>query len=103
MKKICVVTGTRAEYGLLYWVMKGIQENHELELQIIATGMHMSPEFGLTYREIEKDGFTINKKIEMILSADTPSAISKSTGIGIIGFSDAFVDLAPDIVIVLGD
>jgi len=103
MKKICVVTGTRAEYGLLYWLMKGIQENPELELQIIATGMHMSPEFGLTYREIEKDGFTINKKIEMTLSADTPSAISKSTGIGIIGFSDAFVDLAPDIVIVLGD
>jgi len=103
MKKICVVTGTRAEYGLLYWLMKGIREDPELELQIIATGMHMSPEFGLTYREIEKDGFTINKKIEMILSADTPGAISKSTGMGIIGFSDAYVDLAPDIVIVLGD
>jgi GDP/UDP-N,N'-diacetylbacillosamine 2-epimerase (hydrolysing) len=103
MKKICVVTGTRAEYGLLYWLMKGIQEDPELELQLIATGMHMSPEFGLTYREIEKDGFTINKKIEMIISADTPSAISKSTGIGLIGFSDAFVDLASDIVIILGD
>ena len=103
MKKICVVTGTRAEYGLLYWLMKGIQEDPKLELQIIATGMHMSPEFGLTYREIEKDGFTINKKIEMIISADTPSAISKSTGIGIIGFSDVFIDLDPDIVIVLGD
>ena len=68
MKKICVVTGARAEYGLLYWLMKGIQEDSELELEIIATGMHMSPEFGLTYREIEKDGFTINKKVEIVIS-----------------------------------
>ena len=83
--------------------MKEIQFTPEFELQIIATGMHLSPEFGLTYQEIEKDGFKINKKIEIILSADTPSAISKSTGLGIIGFSDAFIDLEPDIVIVLGD
>ena len=83
--------------------MKEIQFTPEFELQIIATGMHLSPEFGLTYQEIEKDGFKINKKIEIILSADTPSAISKSTGLGIIGFSDAFIDLEPDIVIFLGD
>ena len=83
--------------------MKGINEHSELKLQIVATGMHLSTEFGLTYKEIEKDGFKINKKIEMILSADTPSAISKSTGLGILGFSDAFMDLEPDIVIVLGD
>lgn len=55
MRKVCVVTGTRAEYGLLYWLMKGIEADPELELQIIATGMHLSPEFGLTYKEIEKD------------------------------------------------
>ncbi len=103
MKKICVVTGTRAEYGLLHWVMDGIKKSSDLELQIIATGMHLSPEFGLTYREIKKDGFTINRKIEMLLSSDTPSAISKSTGIGLIGFADAYHELDPDIVVVLGD
>ena len=103
MKKICVVTGTRAEYGLLQRLMKSIQETHELELQIIVTGMHLSPEFDLTYREIEKDGFHIDKKIEMLLSADTPSAISKSTGLGLIGFADAFAELKPDMIVVLGD
>ncbi len=103
MKKICVITGTRAEYGLLHWLMKGIDKSKDLELQIIATGMHLSTEFGLTFKEIEKDGFTINKKIEMILSADTPNAITKSTGIGMISFADALEDLSPDIVIVLGD
>ncbi|MBT6936789.1 MAG: UDP-N-acetylglucosamine 2-epimerase (hydrolyzing) [Candidatus Marinimicrobia bacterium] len=103
MKKICVVTGTRAEYGLLYWFMKGIQGDPQMELQIVATGMHLSPEFGLTYKNIEKDGFYINRKVEMLLSADTPSAISKSTGLGIIGFADVFSDLEPDIIVVLGD
>ena len=78
LRRVCIVTGTRAEYGLLYWLMKGIQNDPDLELQIIATGAHLSPEFGLTYQQIEQDGFTINKKIEMVLSADTPSAISKS-------------------------
>lgn len=102
-RKICVVTGTRAEYGLLYWLMMGIQEDPNLELQIIVTGMHLSPEFGLTYQEIEKDGFYINRKVEMLLSGDTPSAITKSTGLGIIGFADTFTDLNPDMIIVLGD
>ncbi len=102
-RKICAVTGTRAEYGLLYWLMKSIEDNPKLELQIIATGMHLSPEFGLTYREIEKDSFTINRNIEMLLSADTPSAISKSTGLGLIGFADAYNELDPDIVVILGD
>ena len=101
MRKICVITGTRAEYGLLYNLMKAIKDNANLELQVVATGMHLSPEFGLTYKEIIKDGFTINKKIEMLVSADTPSAISKSTGLGIIGFADAFAELKPDIVILL--
>jgi len=102
-RKICVVTGTRAEYGLLYLLMKSIKDDQKMELQIIATGMHLSSEFGLTYREIENDGFTINRKIEMLLSSDTPSAISKSTGIGLIGFADAYNDLNPDTVVVLGD
>jgi len=102
-KKICVVTGTRAEYGLLYWLMKSIEKDQNLELKTIATGTHLSPEFGLTYREIEDDGFHIDKKIEMVLSADTPSAIAKSTGLGMIGFSDAYSELNPDMVVVLGD
>ena len=102
-RKICVVTGTRAEYGLLYWPMKEIQEDADLALQIIATGMHLSPEFGLTYRQIEKDGFKIDKKIEMLLSSDTPVGISKSMGLGMIGFSEAYGDLKPDIVVLLGD
>lgn len=101
-RKVCVVTGTRAEYGLLYWLIKGIQEDSELELQLIVTGMHLSPEFGLTYKEIEKD-FVINKKIEMILSSDTPVGISKSMGLAQISFSEAYAELNPNLVLVLGD
>ncbi len=101
-RKICVVTGTRAEYGLLYWLMKEIESSDELELQIIATGMHLSPEFGLTYKEIEKD-FKIDKKIEMLLSSDTSIGISKSMGLAQISFAEAFEDLKPDIIVVLGD
>ncbi len=103
MKKVCVVTGARAEYGLLRWVIEGIQDSQKLDLQIIATGMHLSPEFGLTYREIEEDGFQIDRKVEMVLSADTPSAITKSIGLGLIGFGDVFSELQPDIVVLLGD
>ncbi|MDP1604436.1 MAG: UDP-N-acetylglucosamine 2-epimerase [Legionella sp.] len=102
MRKLCIVTGTRAEYGLLYWLMKEIEADNDLELQIIATGMHLSPEFGLTYKEIEKD-FTINKKIEMLLSSDTPIGISKSMGLAQISFAEAYDELKPDVVIVLGD
>lgn len=101
-RKICVVTGTRAEYGLLYWLMKEIEADDNLQLQIIATGMHLSPEFGLTYREIEKD-FVIDKKIEMLLSSDTPVGISKSMGIAQISFAEAYEELKPDIIVVLGD
>jgi GDP/UDP-N,N'-diacetylbacillosamine 2-epimerase (hydrolysing) len=98
-----VVTGSRAEYGLLYWLLKEIQATPEFDLQIAATGMHLSPEFGSTYQKIENDGFIINEKVEMLLSSDTPSAISKSTGLGMIGFADAYNDLKPDLLIVLGD
>ena len=103
MRKICVITGSRAEYGLLSGLMKAIQEDKELQLQVIATNMHLSPEFGLTYREIEKDGFTIDKKVEMLLSSDTPNATAKSVGLGTIGFADAYEDLKPDMIVVLGD
>lgn len=102
MRKICVVTGTRAEYGQLYWLMKEIEADTELELQIIVTGMHLSPEFGLTYKEIEKD-FTITKKIEMLLSSDTAIGISKSMGLAQISFAEAYDELKPDMVVVLGD
>ena len=102
-RKICVVTGTRAEYGLLRWVMQGIKDEPDLVLQIIATGMHLSPEFGLTYREIEKDGFQIDSKVEMLTSSDTPVGIAKSMGLGMIGFADALNELAPDLLVVLGD
>ncbi len=103
MRKICVITGSRAEYGLLSGLMKAIHEDAELQLQVIATNMHLSPEFGLTYREIEKDGFTIDKKVEMLLSSDTPNATAKSVGLGTIGFADAYEDLRPDMIVVLGD
>lgn len=103
MRKICVVTGTRAEYGLLRWVMQGIKDDPELTLQVIATGMHLSPEFGLTYREIEHDGFRIDRKVEMLTSSDTSVGIGKSMGLGLIGFADALNELTPDLIVVLGD
>ena len=102
-RKVCIVTGTRAEYGLLLWLMEGIRETPGLELQVIATGMHLSPEFGLTYLEIEKDGFSIDRKMEMLLSSDTPSGVAKSMGLGLISFGDALQQLQPDIMLVLGD
>ncbi len=102
MKKICVVTGTRAEYGLLYWLMKEIEQDSDLTLQIIVTGMHLSPEFGLTFREVERY-FKINKKIEMLLSSDTAIGITKSMGLAQISFAEAYADLEPDMVVLLGD
>lgn len=102
MKKICVVTGTRAEFGLLYWFMKGIESDKVLKLQIIVTNMHLSPEFGLTYKEIENE-FFIDKKIEILLSSDTHVGISKSMGLAQISFSEAYEELKPDLIVVLGD
>jgi GDP/UDP-N,N'-diacetylbacillosamine 2-epimerase (hydrolysing) len=103
MRKICIITGTRAEYGLLRWVMQGIKDSHELRLQIIATGMHLSPEFGLTYQEIERVDFQIDRKVEMLTSSDTSVGIAKSMGLGLIGFADALNELKPDLIVVLGD
>ena len=102
-KKICVITGSRAEYGLLYWTMKRFLESDIFELQICVTGMHLAPEFGLTYQQIEKDGFYINEKIEILLSSDSSVGISKSIGLGLIGFSEAFQRIKPDLIFILGD
>lgn len=102
-RKICVVTGTRAEYGLLYWLMREIQADPALELQLVVTGMHLSPEFGSTYKVVETDGFTIDARVEMLLSSDTPTGIAKSIGLGVIGFADALERLRPDILVLLGD
>ena len=102
-RKICVITGTRADYGLLRWVMQGIKDDADLSLQVIATGMHLSPEFGLTYKAIEADGFEIDRKVEMLTSSDTPAGIAKSMGLGMIGFADVLNELNPDLIVVLGD
>jgi len=101
-RKICVVTGSRAEYGLLFWLMKEINADSQCQLQIIVTGMHLSPEFGLTVSEIEKD-FRVDKKIEILLSSDTPVGVGKSTGLGLISFSEALAELSPDLLVLLGD
>jgi UDP-hydrolysing UDP-N-acetyl-D-glucosamine 2-epimerase len=102
-RKICAVTGTRAEYGLLVPLLEAIRREPEFQLQLVATGAHLSPEFGLTYREIERDGFPIDRKVEMLLSSDTPVGIAKSIGLAVIGFAEAFDQLQPDLVVLLGD
>lgn len=103
MRKICVVTATRAEYGLLKCLLEDIQNDSALELQVISTGSHLSPEFGLTNQQILDDGFVVNKTVEILLSSDTPVGVSKSMGLAQISFSEAFDELKPDIVVVLGD
>jgi len=103
MKKICIVTGSRAEYGLLYWLIKDLNNSPEFEMQLVVTGMHLSPEFGSTYSEIEKDGFKIDKKVEMLLSSDSSNGVVKSMGLGMIGMADALGELKPDLMVVLGD
>jgi GDP/UDP-N,N'-diacetylbacillosamine 2-epimerase (hydrolysing) len=102
-RKVCVVTGSRAEYGLLRWVIEEIRDAPDLELQIVATGAHLSPEHGLTFREIEADGFRVDRMVEMLLRSDTPVGIAKSMGLGLIGFADALQELQPDLLLVLGD
>lgn len=101
-KKICVITGSRAEYGLLYWFLKEVNKDENLKLQLIATGMHLSKKFGLTFKEIKKE-FKINKKINIDISYDSSIGISKSMGKAIKLFSEAYIELNPDIVVVLGD
>ena len=103
MKKIAVFTGTRAEYGLLYWLLKDIQAHSSLELQLLVSAMHLSPEFGMTYKQIESDGFKITEKVEMLLSSDSAVGTVKSMGLGVIGFADALNRMNPDLLIILGD
>ena len=102
-KKICVVTGSRSEFGLLTPLLSALKDDPDFDLQILVTGMHLSPEFGNTYQEILKSGFTINETIDMLLSSDTSTAIVKSMGLGMIGYADAFDRLKSDWVIILGD
>lgn len=103
MKKISILTATRAEYGLLKPIIEKLQRVDEFDVRVVVTGAHLSPEFGLTYREIEEDGIEIDEKIEILLSSDTPSAISKSMGLAMISFADYFERLNPDMLVVLGD
>jgi len=102
-RKICVITGSRAEYGLLRWVMQGIKAEPTLTLQIIATGTHLSPHFGSTYLEIEDDGFVIDCKIEILTESDTPVGIAETMGNGISRIAAALNVIKPDLAIVLGD
>lgn len=102
-KKVCVLTATRAEYGLLKPVILKLRSDDSYDVRVVVTGAHLSPEFGLTYREIEQDRIPIDKKIEILLSSDTPSAISKSMGLAMLGFADYFDELKPDLLLVLGD
>lgn len=101
--RVCVVTGSRADYGLLYWLLKGLASDPLFDLQIAVTGMHLSREFGLTANAIEQDGFSITEKVDSLTRSDTPSGISKSIGSGLAGFADAYERMRPDLVVVLGD
>lgn len=103
MRKICVITGTRAEFGLLRPLIELIANDKELQLQLIATGMHLSPEFGYTLNEITEAGFMVDKKVECLLSSDSSVGVSKTIALAVSGFADALDELAPDLVVVLGD
>lgn len=101
--KVAVFTGTRAEYGLLFWLLKDIQSDPTLQLQLLVSGMHLSPEFGETFKQIELDGFFIDEKIEILLSSDSAVGTAKSMGLGVLGFADALARLSPDVLVILGD
>ena len=103
MRKICVITGTRAEFGLLRPLIELIANDKELQLQLIATGMHLSPEFGYTLNEIIDAGFVVDKKVECLLSSDSSVGVSKTIALAVSGFADALAELTPDLVVVLGD
>jgi len=102
-RNICFVTGSRADFGLLIWPMRAIRETAGLNLQLVATGMHLSPEFGYTIGNIRDEGFVVDETVESLLSSDSGVGVAKSVGLGVIGFADAFTRLKPDLVVVLGD
>jgi UDP-N-acetylglucosamine 2-epimerase (non-hydrolysing)/GDP/UDP-N,N'-diacetylbacillosamine 2-epimerase (hydrolysing) len=102
-RKICIITGTRAEYGLFYPIMKEIKLSDKLILQLVVTTMHLSETFGLTYKQIEEDGFVIDEKVENLIASNSKSAMAKSTGLAILLLSDTFRRLQPDMVLLLGD
>ncbi|CDL00623.1 putative UDP-N-acetylglucosamine 2-epimerase [Magnetospirillum gryphiswaldense MSR-1 v2] len=102
-RKICAVTGTRAEYGLLYWTLRRLAADPRAQLQLVVTGAHLSPVFGMTVDMIEADGFTVDARVDMLLAADTPVAIAKSLALAGIGITEAFERLEPDLVVLLGD
>ena len=102
-RKICIVTGSRAEYGLLKSVIELVDKSIDLELQLVVTGMHLSSEFGFTINEILNDNFHINKKLETLISSDTPVGVSKSIGLGVIGFAETLEELKPNLIVILGD
>lgn len=102
-RKICVFTSTRADYGLLFWTLKRLSVCAEAELQILCSGTHLSPEFGMTIREIQSDGFSVSKTCEIILSSDTPIANAKSFGLAVMGYAEALSELKPDLLLLLGD
>ena len=103
IKKVCVITGTRAEFGQLKGVMEGIQKSKILGLQVVVTGMHLSPEFGMTVNTIENEGIKVNRRVETLLSSDSSVGLTKSIGLGVIGFADALEELKPDLILILGD
>jgi UDP-N-acetylglucosamine 2-epimerase (non-hydrolysing)/GDP/UDP-N,N'-diacetylbacillosamine 2-epimerase (hydrolysing) len=102
-RKICFVTGSRADFGLLIWPMRAIRETPGLTLQLVATGMHLAPEFGYTIDNIRDEGFDVDERVETLLASDSGAGVAKSVGLGVIGFADAFTRLNPDLVVVLGD
>jgi UDP-hydrolysing UDP-N-acetyl-D-glucosamine 2-epimerase len=102
-RRVCIVTGSRADYGLLSVVMEEIRKEPSLTLQVIATGMHLCPAFGLTYKAIEADGFALDAKVDTQLLRDTPVDVTRSLGLGVMGMADALEDLRPDLLLLLGD
>ncbi len=102
-RRIAVITGGRADYGLLLPLMRALRSHPDFRLQVVVTGMHLAPAFGETWRFLEDDGFTIDARVDMLLASDSPGAIAKSVGLGVIGFSDALLRLSPDLVVLLGD
>ncbi len=102
-RRIAVVTGTRADYGLLYWLIHDLHQAQDIELQLIVTGMHLMPEFGLTIEVIERDGFPVAATVDLDLGSDTPEAVAHAMGVGMIGFAAAFARLRPEVVVILGD